>query len=115
MLVATLAGYWVAQSFGSITFGGRIEKPVNLDPNGVALLLAMIAMFYFTVQEEPAISENVDGVPHPGANEMLVGLFSSRIERIQDNKWLLVLSGGLCAVAASMSFSLLAEGRFPCN
>ncbi|MDP4360758.1 YhfT family protein, partial [Escherichia coli] len=45
VLVATLAGYWVAQSFGSITFGGRIEKPVNLDPNGVALLRAMIAMF----------------------------------------------------------------------
>ncbi|HDC4802787.1 TPA: YhfT family protein [Escherichia coli] len=109
-LVITLVGYLVAQSFGSITFGGRIEKPIEFEPNGVALLFAMIVMFYFTMQEQPTVSENVDGVKTPGANKMLVGLFSSRIERIQNNKWLLVLSGGLCAVAASMSFSLLAEG-----
>ncbi|ALR78406.1 YhfT family protein [[Enterobacter] lignolyticus] len=109
VLVATLVGYLAAQSFGSITFGGRIEKPVKLDPNGVALLLAMIAMFYFTMKERPAVSGNADGATK-GANEMLVGLFSSRIERIQKNKWLLVFSGGLCAMAGSMSFSLLAEG-----
>lgn len=110
VLVATLVGYLVAHSFGSISFGGRIEKPVKLDPNGIALLLAMIAMFYFTMQERPATSENADGVKTKGANEMLVGLFSARIERIQKNKWLLVFSGGLCAMAGSMSFSLLAEG-----
>jgi hypothetical protein len=67
----------------------------------------MIAMFYFAMKERPAPSTNGQ---QPGANEMLVGLFSSRIERIQKNKWLLVLSGGLTAVAATMSFSLLAEG-----
>ncbi|HBO21641.1 MULTISPECIES: YhfT family protein [unclassified Providencia] len=107
VLVATIIGYLGTQSVGSLTFGGLIEKPVKLDPNGTALLLAMVAMFYFAMKERPP-QRTDDG--QKGANEMLVGLFSSRIERIQKNKWLLILSGGLTAVAATMSFSLLAEG-----
>lgn len=107
VLVATLIGYLGTQSVGSLTFGGLIEKPVKLDPNGTALLLAMIAMFYFAMKERPPQSADT---LQKGANEMLVGLFSTRIERIQKNKWLLILSGGLTAVAATMSFSLLAEG-----
>ncbi|KEY56921.1 YhfT family protein [Serratia sp. DD3] len=108
VLLATLVGYLATQSIGSLSFGGLIEKPVKLDPNGTALLLSMLAMFYFAMKERPAQAEG--GTQQPGANEMLVGLFSSRIARIQKNKWLLVLSGGLTAVAATMSFSLLAEG-----
>jgi hypothetical protein len=105
VLVATLVGYLATQAVGNLSFGGLLATPVKLDPNGSALLLSMIAMFYFAMKERPAPSTNGQG-----ANEMLVGLFSSRIERIQKNKWLLVLSGGLTAVAATMSFSLLAEG-----
>ncbi|MEX5410563.1 hypothetical protein GV764_08730 [Atlantibacter hermannii] len=109
VLIATLIGYLGTQAIGSVSFGGRIEKPVKLDPNGIALLLAMIAMFWFAMRERPASAG--EGQPAAkGANEVLVGLFSSRIERIQKNIWLLVLSGGLTAVAATMSFSLLAEG-----
>lgn len=107
VLVATLIGYLGTQSVGTLTFGGLIEKPVKLDPNGTALLLAMVAMFYFAMKERPP--QRTDDT-QKGANEMLVGLFSSRIARIQKNRWLLVLSGGLTAVAATMSFSLLAEG-----
>lgn len=107
VLVATLIGYLGTQSVGTLTFGGLIEKPVKLDPNGTALLLAMVAMFYFAMKERPP--QSTDDT-QKGANEMLVGLFSSRIARIQKNRWLLVLSGGLTAVAATMSFSLLAEG-----
>ncbi|WP_192878407.1 YhfT family protein [Limnobaculum parvum] len=107
VLIATLIGYLATQSIGTLSFGGFIEKPVKLDPNGSALLIAMIAMFYFAMKQRPP--ENT-GSDQKGANEMLVGLFSSRIARIQKNKWLLVLSGGLTAVAATMSFSLLAEG-----
>lgn len=107
VLVATLVGYLATQAIGNLSFGGLIATPVKLDPNGSALLLSMVAMFYFAMQERPAQPANGQ---QPGANEMLVGLFSSRIERIQKNKWLLVLSGGLTAVAATMSFSLLAEG-----
>lgn len=107
VLVATLIGYLGTQSVGTLTFGGLIEKPVKLDPNGTALLLAMVAMFYFAMKERPP--QRTDD-RQKGANEMLVGLFSSRIARIQKNRWLLVLSGGLTAVAATMSFSLLAEG-----
>lgn len=107
VLVATLVGYLATQAVGNLSFGGLIANPVKLDPNGSALLLSMIAMFYFAMKERPAQPTNSQ---QSGANEMLVGLFSSRIERIQQNKWLLVLSGGLTAVAATMSFSLLAEG-----
>lgn len=107
VLIATLVGYLATQAIGNLSFGGLLATPVKLDPNGSALLLSMIAMFYFAMKERPPQSTNGQ---QPGANEMLVGLFSSRIERIQKNKWLLVLSGGLTAVAATMSFSLLAEG-----
>ncbi|TNV20362.1 hypothetical protein FH968_10170 [Buttiauxella sp. B2] len=109
VLVVTLTGYLATQSLGAMSFGGRLSKPVNLDPNGIALLLAMVAMFYFAIKERPA--KAADGqAPAVGANEMLVGLFSTRIQRIQKNIWYLVLSGGLVAVAGTMSFSLLAEG-----
>ncbi|VXC86223.1 conserved membrane hypothetical protein [Enterobacterales bacterium 8AC] len=107
VLVATLVGYLATQAIGNLSFGGLLATPVKLDPNGSALLLSMIAMFYFAMKERPPEPTNGQ---QAGANAMLVGLFSSRIERIQKNKWLLVLSGGLTAVAATMSFSLLAEG-----
>ncbi|WP_337264929.1 MULTISPECIES: YhfT family protein [unclassified Serratia (in: enterobacteria)] len=107
VLVATLVGYLATQAIGNLSFGGLLATPVKLDPNGSALLLSMVAMFYFAMKERPPEPTNGQ---QAGANAMLVGLFSSRIERIQKNKWLLVLSGGLTAVAATMSFSLLAEG-----
>ncbi|AHG20923.1 membrane protein [Chania multitudinisentens RB-25] len=106
VLLATLIGYLATQSVGSLSFGGQLEKPVKLDPNGIALLFAMVVMFYFAMREKaPKLPEGAKG-----SNEMLVGIFSERIKRIQKNQWLLVLSGGLTAVAATMSMSLLAEG-----
>lgn len=106
VLVATLIGYLATQSIGTLSFGGHLEKPVKLDPNGIALLFAMIVMFYFAMREKaPKPTEGAKG-----ANEMLVGLFSERIKRIQKNAWLLTLSGGLTAMAATMSMSLIAEG-----
>ncbi|PHM74081.1 YhfT family protein [Xenorhabdus kozodoii] len=107
VMFTALVGYLATKAIGSLSFGGMIEKPVSIDPNGAALLLSMIAMFYFAMRERPTQS----GEQKPkGANEVLVGLFSTRIERIQKNKWLLILCGGLTASAATMSFSLLAEG-----
>ncbi|CDH19189.1 putative transport protein [Xenorhabdus bovienii str. kraussei Quebec] len=105
VMLTALIGYLATKAIGPLSFGGMIEKPVSLDPNGAALLLSMIAMFYFAMRERPAQSAE-----QKGANEVLVGLFSTRIERIQKNKWLLILCGGLTASAATMSFSLLAEG-----
>ncbi|AYA41806.1 YhfT family protein [Xenorhabdus nematophila] len=105
VMFTALVGYLATKAIGPLSFGGMIEKPVSIDPNGAALLLSMIAMFYFAMRERPAQS-----AAQKGANEMLVGLFSSRIERIQKNKWLLILCGGLTASAATMSVSLLAEG-----
>lgn len=106
VLLATLVGYVLAQSIGNLSFGGRLAKPVMLDPNGIALLIAMIAMFYFAISEKtPSRAKDT-----PGTNEMLVGLFSQRIARIQQNKWLMILSGGLVAMAGTMAMSLLAEG-----
>ncbi|CBJ79282.1 putative transport protein [Xenorhabdus bovienii str. Jollieti] len=105
VMLTALIGYLATKAVGPLSFGGMIEKPVSFDPNGAALLLSMIAMFYFAMRERPAQSAE-----QKGANEVLVGLFSTRIERIQKNKWLLILCGGLTASAATMSFSLLAEG-----
>ncbi|MBC8953307.1 YhfT family protein [Xenorhabdus sp. PB62.4] len=105
VMLTALVGYLATKAIGPLSFGGMIEKPVSIDPNGAALLLSMIAMFYFAMRERPAQS-----TAQKGANEVLVGLFSTRIERIQKNKWLLILCGGLTASAATMSFSLLAEG-----
>ncbi|MDX7986105.1 hypothetical protein FE392_01975 [Xenorhabdus sp. 12] len=105
VMFTALVGYLGTKAIGPLSFGGMIEKPVSVDPNGAALLLSMIAMFYFAMRERPAQSKE-----QKGANEVLVGLFSTRIERIQKNKWLLILCGGLTASAATMSFSLLAEG-----
>ncbi|OTA15926.1 membrane protein [Xenorhabdus vietnamensis] len=105
VMFTALAGYLATKAIGPLSFGGMLEKPVSIDPNGAALLLSMIAMFYFAMRERPTQSAE-----QKGANEVLVGLFSTRIERIQKNKWLLILCGGLTASAATMSFSLLAEG-----
>ncbi|SFU82189.1 YhfT family protein [Xenorhabdus koppenhoeferi] len=105
VMLTALVGYLATKAVGPLSFGGMIEKPVSIDPNGAALLLSMIAMFYFAMRERPAKSAE-----QKGSNEVLVGLFSTRIERIQKNKWLLILCGGLTASATTMSFSLLAEG-----
>ena len=106
VLIATLIGYALTKSFGEIHFSDESLKPVKIDPNGVALLFSMIAMFYFAMREKAKpLAEG-----QKGSNEMLIGLFSERVKRIQKNWLLLALSGGLTAVAATMSFSLLAEG-----
>ncbi|MBE8595997.1 YhfT family protein [Xenorhabdus sp. BG5] len=105
VMFTALVGYLATKAIGPLSFGGMIEKPVSIDPNGAALLLSMIAMFYFAMRERPTQTAE-----QKGANEVLIGLFSTRIERIQKNKWLLILCGGLTASAATMSFSLLAEG-----
>ena len=106
VLIATLIGYALTKSFGEIHFSDESLKPVKIDPNGVALLFSKIAMFYFAMREKAKpLAEG-----QKGSNEMLVGLFSERVKRIQKNWLLLALSGGLTAVAATMSFSLLAEG-----
>ncbi|OTA20549.1 membrane protein [Xenorhabdus beddingii] len=111
VMFTALVGYLATKAIGPLSFGGLIEKPVSIDPNGAALLLSMIAMFYFAMRERPASSSGQSSSSgQKGANEILVGLFSTRIERIQKNKWLLILCGGLTASAATMSFSLLAEG-----
>lgn len=108
----TVVGYLATQKLGAISFGGALEKPVKLDPNGTALLVGMVAMFYFAMKERAEVKPDPS---QKGSNEVLVGLFSSRIERIQKNKWLLVLSGALTAAAATMSLSLLAEGPVSLN
>lgn len=79
VLVATIVGYALTKSFGDITFSDPNTKPVKIDPNGVALLFSMIAMFYFAMREKaPPLAEG-----QKGSNEMLVGLFSERVKRIQ--------------------------------
>lgn len=105
VLIITLIGYLATQSMGNISLGGYLQTPVKLDPNGSALLFAMISMFYFAIREKVPLESGME----KELKEASVGLFSERIKRIQKNIWLLIVSGGLTAAAATTSMSLLAE------
>ncbi|CDL85016.1 YhfT family protein [Xenorhabdus szentirmaii] len=105
VMLAALMGYVATHAISPLSFGHILENPISIDPNGIALLLSMIAMFYFAIRGSTA--ESKDQIR---TNETLVAMFSPRIERIQKNKWLLLLCGGLTASAATISLSLLAEG-----
>ncbi|SFN84518.1 hypothetical protein SAMN05421579_12539 [Xenorhabdus japonica] len=45
-MLTALIGYLATKAIGPMSFGGMIEKPVSIDPNGAALLLSMIAEFF---------------------------------------------------------------------
>lgn len=95
---------------GQFTVDG---KPVSLNPDGMALLVAMIIMILFAMREK---SENKG----TGSNEMLLNIFATRVQRIKKNIIPLALIGGLIACAVSqklvagdpISLNLLADNKF---
>lgn len=85
---------------------------VVLNPDGMALLVAMVVMIAFAMREKAAADA-------PKSNAMLLNIFAARVERIKKNILGLALMGGLISAAISLhlvagdpiSLNLLAEGK----
>ncbi|WED26278.1 YhfT family protein [Vibrio sp. DW001] len=113
-LFATIIAYVIFQTYGYLSNEGIVRIAdvakelkggiFKVSGDGMALLMGMGMMFYY------AITDKTNKENNTGANAALVGLFSERIQRIKDNRWYLVFSGGLTAVAATVGMHLLAEG-----
>lgn len=94
--------------FGTFTLPGG--QDVTLSAEGMTLLVGMIFMMYFAVKVE---GESTD-------TQNLVTIFADRVKKIEKNKLLLSLTGGLVAAATSLtiiagdpiSLSLIEAGQF---
>jgi hypothetical protein len=94
--------------YGKFSFNGAT---IALSPDGMGLLVGMIAMIGFAVAQKPA--EKSDSMAQVAA------LFSDRIVRIRKNMILLAVMGGLVAASTSagilagdpISLKLLASGK----
>lgn len=88
-------------------------KQITLNADGMALLVGMLIMIFFAMQEKKEEGSM-------GANTALLGIFSKRIERVKKNMPLLAIMGGLISATTSVgiiagdpiSLNLLAEGKF---
>lgn len=99
----------LVQKHGTFMFNG---SKVALNPDGMALLVAMVIMIAFAMREKSASDAS-------GSNAMLLNIFAARVERIKKNILGLALMGGLISSAISLhlvagdpiSLNLLAEGK----
>lgn len=99
----------IIQKFGTFIFDG---SKVVLNPDGMALLVAMVIMISFAMKEKAASDA-------PGSNAMLLNIFAARVERIKKNILGLALIGGVISAAISLhlvagdpiSLNLLADGK----
>lgn len=99
----------VIQKYGTFMFDG---SKIVLNPDGMALLVAMIIMITFAMREKVVIDA-------PGSNTMLLNIFAARVERIKKNILGLALMGGIISAAISLhlvagdpiSLNLLADGK----
>lgn len=78
---------------------------ITLNPDGMALLLAVLFMLYFAITDKKVEKTN--------SNTMLLGLFSERVSRIKKNILVLSIMGGL--VSATTSYGLLAGDPISLN
>ena len=99
----------VIQKYGTFMFDG---SKIVLNPDGMALLVAMIIMITFAMREKVVTDA-------PGSNTMLLNIFAARVERIKKNILGLALMGGIISAAISLhlvagdpiSLNLLADGK----
>ncbi len=91
----TMLAVQIVTVYGKFSFNGAT---IALSPEGMGLLVGMIAMLGFAIAQKPA--EKSDSVSQVAA------LFSDRILRIRKNVVILAVMGGL--VAASTSAGILA-------
>lgn len=106
---ATILVRQFIQIFGKFKYDGT---NIALNPDGMALLVAMVIMISFAMKEK-SNNENI------GSNEMLLNIFAARVERIKKNILPLALMGGLISAGVSLhlvagdpiSLNLLADGK----
>ena len=106
-LIITLLVRQIITMFGKIPISETVK--ITLNPDGMALLIAVIVMLIFAITDKQSERTN--------SNEMLVGIFSSRVARVKRNIIPLSIMGGLIAAACSLrlvagdpiSLKLLAE------
>ena len=106
-LIITLVVRQIIAVFGKIPVSETAK--IILNPDGMALLVSVIIMLIYAVNDKKIEKTN--------SNEMLVGIFSTRVARVKKNIILLSIMGGLIAAACSLrliapdpiSLKLLAE------
>lgn len=106
-LIITLIVRQIIAVFGKIPVSETAK--IILNPDGMALLVSVIIMLIYAVNDKKIEKTN--------SNEMLVGIFSTRVARVKKNIVLLSIMGGLIAAACSLrliapdpiSLKLLAE------
>ncbi len=106
-LIITLVVRQIIAVFGKIPVSETAK--IILNPDGMALLVSVIIMLIYAVNDKKIEKTN--------SNEMLVGIFSTRVARVKKNIVLLSIMGGLIAAACSLrliapdpiSLKLLAE------
>ena len=91
-LVITLLVRQIAAVFGKIPIAENVK--ITLNPDGMALLVAVIVMLFFAITDKNTEKTN--------SNEMLVGIFSARVARVKKNIIPLSIMGGLIAAACSL-------------
>ena len=98
------------QIYGKFNINGN---NINLNSDGMALLVGMVIMLTFAMKDKSHDENN-------GSNQMLLNIFAERIKRIKNNMLILALMGGLIASAVSLgliagdpiSLNLLSDKKF---
>lgn len=91
-LIITLVVRQIIAVFGKISISETAK--IILNPDGMALLVSVIIMLIYAVNDKKIEKTN--------SNEMLVGIFSTRVARVKKNIVLLSIMGGLIAAACSL-------------
>lgn len=100
----------LCRRFGVIPINAEQGINLTLNPEGMSLLAGVIMMLIFAMQ----IKGDSD------SNTQLLGLFSERVDRIKQNRIVLMIMGGLIAAGTSLlliagdpiSLNLLKEGAY---
>jgi len=107
--VLTFLGRQIFEMFGQIQIG---DSSLQLNADGMALMIGMIIMIIFALREKTTEDSAKN-------NEVLLGIFADRVARIKKNILLLSVMGAILAAATNLaliagdpiSLNLLAEGK----
>ena len=88
--IITVVAWFLLKKFGTFPIG---EKTFTLNADGMAMLVGVVMMLVFAAQIKGEGS----------ANAALTQVFSSKLERIRKNWFLLAIMGGLIAAGTSLA------------
>lgn len=105
--VVTLLFWFIIKRFGTFTLGAAT---VALNAEGFSMLVGTLMMLFYATRVKADAADS---------NTQLVNVFSTQVERIQKNWWVLGIMGGLIAAGTSLviiagdptSLALMAEGE----